>query len=75
MPAPPLERRRIVSVDREQERRLHRRSFRRLDPWRRVLDRDGVGCLRLQDVFGTAALGPLELAVLAPFPLIVCGAD
>jgi calcium-translocating P-type ATPase len=29
----------------------------------------------LQSVFGTAALGPLELAVLAPFPLIVWGAD
>jgi magnesium-transporting ATPase (P-type) len=29
----------------------------------------------LQSVFGTAALGPLELAVLAPFPFIVWGAD
>ena len=29
----------------------------------------------LQGVFGTAALGPLELAFLAPFPLVVWGAD
>jgi len=29
----------------------------------------------LQDVFGTAALGPAELAVLASFPFIVWGAD
>ena len=29
----------------------------------------------LQDVFGTAALQPVDLAVLAPFPLIVWGAD
>ena len=29
----------------------------------------------LQDVFGTAALEPVDLAVLAPFPLIVWGAD
>jgi magnesium-transporting ATPase (P-type) len=29
----------------------------------------------LQDVFGTTALGPLELAILAAFPLIVWGAD
>ena len=29
----------------------------------------------LQDVFGTAALGPAELALLASFPLIVWGAD
>jgi calcium-translocating P-type ATPase len=29
----------------------------------------------LQDVFGTAALGPSELALLATFPLVVWGAD
>jgi calcium-translocating P-type ATPase len=29
----------------------------------------------LQGVFGTAALDPVDLAVLAPFPLIVWGAD
>jgi magnesium-transporting ATPase (P-type) len=29
----------------------------------------------LQDVFGTAALGPAELALLATFPVIVWGAD
>ncbi len=29
----------------------------------------------LQDVFGTTALKPVDLAVLAPFPLIVWGAD
>ncbi|HET7514933.1 MAG TPA: cation-transporting P-type ATPase [Gaiella sp.] len=29
----------------------------------------------LQDVFGTAALGPAELALLATFPLVVWGAD
>jgi magnesium-transporting ATPase (P-type) len=29
----------------------------------------------LHGVFGTAALGPLELAILASFPLIVWGAD
>jgi magnesium-transporting ATPase (P-type) len=29
----------------------------------------------LQDVFGTAALRPVDLAVLAPFPVIVWGAD
>ena len=29
----------------------------------------------LQDVFGTTALQPVDLAVLAPFPLIVWGAD
>ena len=29
----------------------------------------------LQDIFGTAALGPAELAVLASFPFIVWGAD
>jgi magnesium-transporting ATPase (P-type) len=29
----------------------------------------------LQDVFGTAALGPAELAILATFPFIVWGAD
>ena len=29
----------------------------------------------LQDVFATAALGPPELALLAPFPFIVWGAD
>ena len=29
----------------------------------------------LQDVFGTAALEPVDLAVLAPFPVIVWGAD
>jgi len=29
----------------------------------------------LQHVFGTAALGPFELAVLAPMPLIVWGSD
>jgi calcium-translocating P-type ATPase len=29
----------------------------------------------LQDIFGTAALGPTELALLATFPLIVWGAD
>ncbi len=29
----------------------------------------------LQDVFGTAALGPAELALLATFPFIVWGAD
>jgi calcium-translocating P-type ATPase len=29
----------------------------------------------LQDVFGTAALGPVELALLATFPLVVWGAD
>ena len=29
----------------------------------------------LQDVFGTAALGPAELALLASFPFIVWGAD
>ncbi len=29
----------------------------------------------LQDIFGTAALGPAELALLAPMPLIVWGSD
>jgi calcium-translocating P-type ATPase len=29
----------------------------------------------LQDVFGTAALGPVELAILATFPVVVWGAD
>ena len=29
----------------------------------------------VQGVFATAGLGPLELAILAPFPLIVWGAD
>jgi magnesium-transporting ATPase (P-type) len=29
----------------------------------------------LQDVFGTAALGPTEIAILATFPFIVWGAD
>jgi magnesium-transporting ATPase (P-type) len=29
----------------------------------------------LQDVFGTAALGPTELVLLASFPLIVWGSD
>ncbi|MFJ2738148.1 cation-translocating P-type ATPase [Streptomyces sp. NPDC087440] len=29
----------------------------------------------LQDVFGTAALSPAQLAVVAPFPLLVWGAD
>jgi calcium-translocating P-type ATPase len=29
----------------------------------------------LQDVFGTAALGPVELAILAVFPVVVWGAD
>ena len=29
----------------------------------------------LQDVFGTAALGPVELALLATFPVVVWGAD
>ncbi len=29
----------------------------------------------LQDVFGTAALGPTELAILATFPFVVWGAD
>ncbi|NMO57289.1 cation-transporting P-type ATPase [Actinoplanes sp. TBRC 11911] len=29
----------------------------------------------LQDIFGTAALGPAQLAFLLPFPLIVWGAD
>jgi magnesium-transporting ATPase (P-type) len=29
----------------------------------------------LQSAFGTAALQPVDLAVLAPFPLIVWGAD
>jgi calcium-translocating P-type ATPase len=29
----------------------------------------------LQDVFGTAALGPAELALLATFPVVVWGAD
>jgi calcium-translocating P-type ATPase len=29
----------------------------------------------LQDIFGTAALGPTELAILATFPVIVWGAD
>jgi calcium-translocating P-type ATPase len=29
----------------------------------------------LQDVFGTAALGPAELALLATFPIVVWGAD
>jgi calcium-translocating P-type ATPase len=29
----------------------------------------------LQDVFGTAALGPAELAILAVFPFVVWGAD
>ncbi len=29
----------------------------------------------LQAVFGTAALGPLELAILVPFPFVVWGAD
>ena len=29
----------------------------------------------LQDVFGTAALGPVELAILATFPIVVWGAD
>jgi magnesium-transporting ATPase (P-type) len=29
----------------------------------------------LQDVFGTAALGPAELALLAPMPLVVWGSD
>jgi hypothetical protein len=29
----------------------------------------------LQHIFGTAALGPAQLAVVAPFPLIVWGAD
>ncbi len=29
----------------------------------------------LQDVFGTAALGATEIAILATFPLVVWGAD
>jgi calcium-translocating P-type ATPase len=29
----------------------------------------------LQDLFGTAPLGPAELAILLPFPLVVWGAD
>ena len=29
----------------------------------------------LQDLFGTAALGPVELAILATFPIVVWGAD
>ncbi len=29
----------------------------------------------LQDIFGTAGLGPLELALLATFPIVVWGAD
>jgi magnesium-transporting ATPase (P-type) len=29
----------------------------------------------LQDVFGTSALGPVELAILATFPVVVWGAD
>ncbi|MGZ8687127.1 MAG: cation transporting ATPase C-terminal domain-containing protein, partial [Gaiellaceae bacterium] len=29
----------------------------------------------LQHVFGTAALGPFELALLAPMPLVVWGSD
>ena len=29
----------------------------------------------LQDVFGTAPLGPTEIAILATFPLVVWGAD
>jgi magnesium-transporting ATPase (P-type) len=29
----------------------------------------------LQDVFGTAALGPTEIAILATFPFVVWGAD
>lgn len=29
----------------------------------------------LQDLFGTAALGPVELAILAIFPVVVWGAD
>ena len=29
----------------------------------------------LQDVFGTAALWPVELALLATFPVVVWGAD
>jgi calcium-translocating P-type ATPase len=29
----------------------------------------------LQDLFGTAALGPVELAILATFPVVVWGAD
>ena len=31
--------------------------------------------LPLQDLFGTAALGPVELAILATFPVVVWGAD
>jgi calcium-translocating P-type ATPase len=29
----------------------------------------------LQRLFGTAALGPIELAILAPFPVLIWGAD
>jgi hypothetical protein len=29
----------------------------------------------LQDVFDTAALGPLELVILVTFPVVVWGAD
>ena len=29
----------------------------------------------LQGIFGTASLGPAQLAVIAPFPVIVWGAD
>lgn len=29
----------------------------------------------LQDIFGTAALGPAQLALVAPFPVLVWGTD